>query len=35
LVGQGVAAGIRGNQVTKSGARVRLDRRGMWSSRRT
>ena len=29
LIGTGVAAGIRGNQVTKSGARVRLDRLGI------
>ena len=29
LVGIGVAAGIRGNSVTKSAARVRLDRRGI------
>jgi xanthine dehydrogenase YagR molybdenum-binding subunit len=29
LIGIGVAAGIRGNQVTKSAARVRLDRRGI------
>lgn len=28
LIGIGVAAAIRGNQLTKSGARVRLDRRG-------
>jgi len=29
LVGMGVAAAFRGNQVTKSAARVRLDRRGV------
>jgi xanthine dehydrogenase YagR molybdenum-binding subunit len=29
LIGIGVAAGIRGNQVTKSGARVRLERDGV------
>jgi len=29
LIGSGVAAAIRGNQVTKSAARVRLDRRGV------
>ncbi len=28
LVGMGVAAGFRNNQLTKSGARVRIDRRG-------